>query len=59
MKKIILTILLLTSCANYQANNNDKTNNFDLNYYDNLSFEEFKIRLEQYSDNSSYPNINN
>ena len=59
MKKIILTILFLTSCANYQANNDDKINNLNLNYSDNLSLEEFKIKLEEYSDNSSYPNIDN
>ena len=37
-----------------------KINNFsNLNFSKELSFEEFKINLEKYSNNSPYPNIDN
>ena len=59
MKKIILIILLLTSCTNYQTNKENNINNLSINFSDNLSIEEFKIRLEEYSYNNAYPNIDN
>ncbi len=57
MKKIILIFLLITNCTNNQAQN--ENNNLNLNFSDKLSFEEFKIKLEEYSYSSPYPNIDN
>ena len=57
MKKIILIFFLMTGCA-YEKSG--KINNFsNLNFSKELSFEEFKINLEKYSNNSPYPNIDN
>jgi hypothetical protein len=41
--------------------NNDKLeNNFsDINFFDDMTFEEFKNKLEEYAENSPYPNIDN
>ncbi len=56
--KIILAILLffLSSCTNVSLKNN-LDYDFDLNK--DISFEEFKLRLDEYVKNKSYPNINN
>ena len=59
MKKIILIILLLSSCTNYQTNKENNINDLSINFSDNLSIEEFKIKLEEYSYNNPYPNIDN
>ena len=53
MKILILLILfILTSCSS-----NIKRN--DYNVSDELSFQEFKIKLEEYAINNPYPNIDN
>jgi hypothetical protein len=54
MKKLIF-LLFLTSC--FASNENYNKNNVTLNFNDDLSFEEFKNLLEEYSKISSYPNI--
>ena len=60
MKKIILIIFLLSACS---YNNDEKVNNISnnnlpfINFSNDLSFEEFKIKLEEYANNSPYPNI--
>ena len=56
MKKILFLIIFFTlSCSP-----NLKSNNFnDINFSDNLSFNEFVIKLRNYVENSSYPNIDN
>ena len=59
MKKLILITLLLTSCTNYQTNKENNINNLSISFSDNLSIEEFKIKLEKYSYNNPYPNIDN
>jgi len=56
MKKIILILFLLSSCQNNQIKNESDLSN--INFSENLSFEEFKIKLNIYTNNSSYPNIN-
>ena len=57
MKKFIIIFLLISACS---TNNNRSDNNvIDIRYLDNMSIEEFKIKLIEYSNNSSYPNIDN
>jgi hypothetical protein len=57
MKRIILIFFLLSSCAYKQT---ETSNNFsNINYSDDLTFEEFKFKLEEYTNNSPYPNIDN
>ena len=57
MKKIILIFFLATGCA---YNETEKQNNIsNIGFSDNLSLEQFKIKLDEYSINSSYPNIDN
>jgi len=61
MKKIILIIFLFSACS---YNNDDKVNNITknnlpfINFSNDLSFDEFKIKLEEYANNSPFPNIN-
>ena len=54
IKKLIL-IFLLTSCSLNTQNDNDLLPN--LNFSDELTIEEFKVKLEQYAVNNQYPNI--
>ena len=55
MKRIILIFFLFSGCVNNQSQN---TNNFSAIDFSNVStMEEFKIKLEEYADNSPYPNI--
>ena len=55
MKKLLITFIIITGCSTY----NDKlsNNNLDIKFSDNMSFEEFKVKLEEYANNSPYPNI--
>ena len=55
MKKLLITLIIITGCSAY----NDKliNNKPDIKFSDNMSFEEFKIKLEEYANNSPYPNI--
>ena len=57
MKKIILTFFLLSGCSYNQTEVKDNFAN--VNFSNDLSFEEFKIKLENYAKNSPYPNIDN
>ena len=51
MKKFLFIIIFfLTSCTT-----NTKVNN--LNFSDEMSFDEFKIKLEEYAKNNPYPKI--
>ena len=54
IKKLIL-IFLLTSCSLNTQNNTNLLPN--LNFSDELTIEEFKVKLEQYAVNNEYPNI--
>ena len=54
MKKILIFIFL-TSCIS--PNSNEGSSDIKLNFNDDLSFEEFKNLLQEYSKISSYPNI--
>ena len=57
MKRIILIFFLLTGCIFNQSQNDNNTSN--INFSDNLTLDEFKFKLEKYSINSPYPDINN
>ena len=60
MKKIIFIIFLFSACS---YSNEDKLNNISnnnlpiINFSNDLSFEEFKVKLEEYANNSPFPNI--
>ena len=55
MKKLLIIFIIITGCST----NNDKLskNNLDIKFSDNMSFEEFQVKLEEYAKNSPYPNI--
>ncbi len=55
MKIKLILIFLLTSCS--LNTENDKKLSSDLNFSDQLSIEEFKVKLQQYAINNKYPNI--
>jgi len=57
MKRIIM-IFFLFSCCTYNQTENTK-NPPNINFSDDLSLEQFKIKLEDYANNSPYPNIDN
>jgi hypothetical protein len=51
MKKVLLIIIFLVmSCSQGKIENNFKVNN-------NMSIDEFKKKLEEYSKNNPYPKI--
>ena len=56
MKKYLLLLILLNSCV---SNVTDEKNIKKIKFTENMSFEEFKIKLKVYSDESQYPNIDN
>ena len=53
MKKFLYMILILSSCSTEPSIKNQ------LNFSDDMSFNEFKRKLQEYSKNNPYPNINN
>ncbi len=55
MKKFILIFLLLSGCVYNQNTNINAVS--DINFSDDLTLEEFKLKLEEYANNSPYPNI--
>tara|TARA_B100001063_G_scaffold238409_1_gene260559 strand:+ start:777 stop:950 length:174 start_codon:yes stop_codon:yes gene_type:complete len=57
MKRILIIFFLLVSCSTNQSQNKTNTSNFT--FSENMSFEQFKIELEEYAKNNPYPNINN
>ena len=55
--KYVLIFFFLISCS---SKNEIIQNNFqNLNFSNDLTFEEFKEKLEVYSKNQTYPNIDN
>ena len=57
MKYFLILLLLLNSCV---IKKNEVTNEkLNFNFSDEMTFDEFKIKLEEYSKNTSYPNIDN
>ncbi|MDA9177522.1 hypothetical protein N9O17_00120 [Candidatus Pelagibacter sp.] len=57
LRIIILIFFLLTGCSYDQTK---KVNNVSqIEFSDDLTIEEFKIKLEEHTKNSSYPSIDN
>ena len=56
MKKILLILILLTSCSNSNDLLNINTNLNTNNVFD-LSIKEYKEMLKYYNDNNGYPKI--
>ena len=57
MKYMLILLLLLNSCV--IKKNKVLNKQLNLNFNEEMTFEEFKIKLEEYSNNSPYPNIDN
>ena len=57
MKKLFLIFLFLLSCSSSQ--NEINSNNSNMNFSEDLTLEQFKIKLEDYANNNPYPNIDN
>ncbi len=55
MKKILFLIILLLTACSYQANK--KNFNNDINFSKNMTLNEFKLNLEKYAKESTYPNL--
>ena len=55
MKRFILIFLLFSGCVYSQNANINAVS--DVNFSDDLTLEEFKLKLEEYANNSPYPNI--
>ena len=54
IKRFLFLILILNSCSG----NSEKVNlQNDFQFNDDLSFEEFKTKLDEYAINNPYPNI--
>ena len=54
IKRLLFLILFLNSCSG----NSEKVNlQNDFQFNDNLSFEEFKTKLDEYAIKNPYPNI--
>ena len=56
MKRLLIIIIFITGCSS--SNKELKNNLSDIKFSDNLSFEEFQIKLKEYAENNPYPNIN-
>ena len=54
MKKYLFLFFLLSCCSSSQ---NISSNVPKIEFSNDLSFEEFRIRLEKYANNNPYPNI--
>tara|TARA_B100001059_G_C17531903_1_gene425974 strand:+ start:400 stop:570 length:171 start_codon:yes stop_codon:yes gene_type:complete len=55
--KYLFVFILLACCAIDKKNNKESL--LDINFSDDLSLKEFKIKLEDYANNNPYPNIDN
>ena len=55
MKKFILIFFLFSGCVYSQNANINAVS--DINFSDDLTLEEFKLKLKEYANNSPYPNI--
>ena len=54
IKRFLFLILILNSCSG----NSEKVNlQNDFQFNDDLSFEEFKTKLDEYAKKNPYPNI--
>ena len=55
MKRLILILFLFSGCSTNQSQNNNNFSTYE--FSDNLTIEEFMIKLDEYANNSPYPNI--
>ena len=56
MKKYLLIFIVTISCT---SNQNELMKNYsDINFKEDLTFEEFKKKLKEYAINKPYPDIN-
>jgi len=57
MKKFLFIFFFLLSCS---SNRNEiNTNYSNIDFSEDLTLEQFKIKLEEYAEKSPYPNIDN
>ena len=56
MKKILIILIILTSCSSIDNVSNVKTNLNTKNVFD-LSINQYKEMLKYYNDNNDYPKI--
>ena len=57
MMKLILSILfLVSSCSPIDKKESFNAKSF---FFQDMSFEEFKIKLDEYAKNSHYPDLDN
>ena len=57
MIRVILILFVITGCANNKIEKKNNTSSF--NFSKDLSLEEFKIKLDEYANQNTYPNIDN
>ena len=57
MNRYLIIFLFLLSCSSNGDITQKNFQNFD--FSDDLTFEEFKEKLEEYAKNQPYPNIDN
>ena len=57
MKKFLFIFLFLLSCSSSQ--NKINSNYLNMNFSEDLTLEQFRIKLQEYANNNPYPNINN
>ena len=55
MKKIVLILLVLINSCGVNSANRDVNNNIKFN--NEMTFNEFKVKLELYTKSSDYPDI--
>tara|TARA_B100000401_G_scaffold383771_1_gene286738 strand:- start:81 stop:254 length:174 start_codon:yes stop_codon:yes gene_type:complete len=54
IKFFFLIIILLSSCS---LKFNEKNTKIDFKSFENMSFDEFKLKLNDYAKNNPFPNI--
>tara|TARA_B100001939_G_scaffold315577_1_gene300895 strand:+ start:116 stop:289 length:174 start_codon:yes stop_codon:yes gene_type:complete len=54
IKFFFLIMILLSSCS---LKINEKNNKIDFESFENMSFDEFKLKLNNYAKNNPFPNI--
>tara|TARA_Y100001935_G_scaffold88144_1_gene73098 strand:- start:2076 stop:2249 length:174 start_codon:yes stop_codon:yes gene_type:complete len=56
--KLILTLLFffITSCSNNSFNDEKK---IDINFNNEMTFNDYKAKLDEYAEQGYYPNIDN
>ena len=55
MKKLLIILIIITGCST--SNDELSNTNLDIKFSDNISLEEFRVKLDEYAKNSSYPDI--